>query len=254
MVLGCSDVKRIGRHALRILVISLAALALAACAGRPATPTPSSADATQTQPPPTAQATSPQPNEAAEAATEPPAATPTDAPAATAPPAEPTSALICEGEQEPTPSATEGPYFKASSPERVSLVEPGMEGQRLILTGYVVDTRCNPIPGARLEFWQADAAGVYDNQGYRLRGHQFADVAGRYRLETIVPGEYPGRTPHIHVKVIPPGGPELTSQLYLPGDARNQADRLYDARLEMDVQGESGGATAALFNFVLPAR
>src|SRR3712207_6926313 len=50
-----------------------------------------------------------------------------------------------------------------------------------------VDTRCRPVAGALLDFWQADARGEYDNSGFRLRGHQFADSRGRYRLRTVVP-------------------------------------------------------------------
>jgi len=57
------------------------------------------------------------------------------------------------------------------------------------------------VGGALLDFWQADAAGDYDNTGFRLRGHQFSGADGRFRLATVVPGLYPGRTRHIHVKV-----------------------------------------------------
>ena len=87
-----------------------------------------------------------------------------------------------------TPPQTEGPYFKASSPLRASLLEPGMSGPRLVVEGVVLTTACAPIPGATVDFWQADDRGQYDNAGYRLRGHQLTDGAGRYRLETIVPG------------------------------------------------------------------
>jgi protocatechuate 3,4-dioxygenase beta subunit len=63
-----------------------------------------------------------------------------------------------------------------------------------------------------------------------MRGYQLTDLSGRYRLSTVVPGEYPGRTRHIHVKVTPPGGSELTTQLYLPGVARNRSDSIFDSR------------------------
>src|SRR2546423_12359663 len=113
-----------------------------------------------------------------------------------------------------TPAQTEGPYFKPGSPARTSLIEGGMTGTRLLLSGRVVTLACAPVAGATLDFWQADAAGTYDNSGYRLRGHQLTDAAGRYSLETILPGEYPGRTEHIHVKVRAPGKDVLTTQLY----------------------------------------
>src|SRR5690348_4749711 len=99
-----------------------------------------------------------------------------------------------------TAAQTEGPYFKPSSPERVSLLESEMRGRRLLVTGVVRDTACRPVPHALLDFWHADAGGRYDNAGFRLRGHQFTDAEGRYRLETILPGIYPGRARHIHVK------------------------------------------------------
>ena len=91
-----------------------------------------------------------------------------------------------------------------------------MVGERLIVTGYVLDQDCKPVAGALLDFWQADGEGVYDNEGYRLRGRQYTDAEGRYRLETVIPGEYPGRTEHIHVKAQAPGGRVLTTQLYFP--------------------------------------
>jgi protocatechuate 3,4-dioxygenase beta subunit len=117
-----------------------------------------------------------------------------------------------------TQSQTEGPYYKADSPQRTSLFEAGMQGTRLILVGYVLDQNCQPLPNAWLDFWQADANGEYDNAGYRLRGHQFTDAQGRYYLETILPGLYASRPiEHIHVKVSPESGQGITSQLYFPG-------------------------------------
>jgi len=116
-----------------------------------------------------------------------------------------------------TQAQTEGPYYTPDTPERNSLLEEGMPGTRLILVGYVLDQNCNPLPNAWLDFWQADTNGDYDNQGYRLRGHQFTDVQGRYYLETVLPGLYLSRPiEHIHVKIRPEGGQEITSQLYFP--------------------------------------
>lgn len=116
-----------------------------------------------------------------------------------------------------TQAQTEGPYYIPNTPERNSRLEEGMPGTRLILVGYVLDQGCNPLPNAWLDFWQADANGEYDNAGYRLRGHQFTDGQGRYYLETILPGLYASRPiEHIHVKVQPEGGAEVTSQLYFP--------------------------------------
>lgn len=156
----------------------------------------------------------------------------------------------CGEADEPTPKQTEGPYYKRQSPERQTLLAPGMTGTPLSLSGLVLSRRCQPIARALLDFWQADNRGEYDNRGYRLRGHQFTDETGGYRLETMVPGLYPGRTRHIHVKVQAPNRPVLTSQLYFPGEPRNQKDRLFLADLLLTVEEASGGQKA-VFNFVL---
>jgi protocatechuate 3,4-dioxygenase beta subunit len=123
-------------------------------------------------------------------------------------------APVCNGLTQPQ---MEGPYYIPDTPERNSLLEEGIQGTRLILVGYVLDQNCQPLPGAWLDFWQADANGEYDNIGDRLRGHQFTDAQGRYYLETILPGLYSSRPiEHVHVKVRPEGGVEITSQLYFP--------------------------------------
>jgi protocatechuate 3,4-dioxygenase beta subunit len=125
-----------------------------------------------------------------------------------------------------------------------------MRGTRIILTGSVLSTRCRAVPGALLDFWQADDQGRYDNAGFRLRGHQFADNQGRFRLETVVPGLYTGRTRHIHVRVQAPNKPVLTTQLYFPDEPGNRADFIFRPELVMAV-GKEAGARAAAFNFVL---
>ena len=158
------------------------------------------------------------------------------------------AARRCSGR--PTIAETEGPYFKAGSPARTTLMQAGMGGTRLVLTGRVLTTTCTPVAGARLDFWQADASGSYDNSGYRLRGHQVTDAGGHFTLTTIVPGEYPGRTQHIHVKVKPPGRPELTTQLFLPGEPGNQRDAIFDPSLVMRVR-DTGSGKAATFDFIV---
>jgi len=156
----------------------------------------------------------------------------------------------CFDDDDVTPPQTEGPYFTRNSPERTSLLEPAMAGSKIVLTGLVVDTACQPIPRALVDFWQADDGGEYDNVGYWLRGHQFTDDAGGYSLETIVPGLYPGRTRHLHVKVQAPNGPVLTTQLYFPDEPRNARDGIFRPALLMEV-GETAEGKAGTFNFVL---
>lgn len=147
----------------------------------------------------------------------------------------------------PTPKQTEGPYWTPDSPQRTDLTADGAPGDRMTLTGVVVDTACQPVPGVLLDFWQCDGNGVYDNDGYKLRGHQYTDADGAFRLVTVKPGLYPGRTRHFHVKVRPPGGEVLTTQLYFPGEPANQADGIYRRELEMTV-AENGDAS---FTFVV---
>jgi protocatechuate 3,4-dioxygenase beta subunit len=155
-----------------------------------------------------------------------------------------------DGDDHPTEAQTEGPFFEPGSPRRRNLVVGAVRGTPLAVTGLVLDRRCRPIAGALLDFWQADAAGRYDNVGYRLRGHQFADHRGRFALRTIVPGLYPGRTRHIHVKAQRPHGRILTTQLYFPGEPRNRTDSIFDDALLMSVRRAGGGRRAA-FTFVL---
>lgn len=151
---------------------------------------------------------------------------------------------------DPTPPLTAGPFYTPNSPQRRSLLAAGTAGPRLVVTGTVRSTSCTPIANALLDFWQADSRGVYDNEGYGLRGHQLTDSEGRYRLETVVPGRYLGRTRHLHVRVVAPGGPMVTTQLYFPGEAANRADWLFRPELLLTVR-EQDTFMAAEFDFVL---
>jgi len=149
---------------------------------------------------------------------------------------------VCESM--PTPEDQEGPYFKAGSPETSTLYQQGMEGKKLILAGFVVNKDCLPIPNTLLDFWQADSKGNYDNDGYTLRGHQLSDNKGRYLLETIFPGKYASRPiEHIHVKVQPPNGQILTTQLYFP------AQPVENLTVQLEDRGDH---YLAIFNFVMP--
>ena len=183
------------------------------------------------------------------------------APDTTAPPASPSTegatggtlapTPACDDGDDPTPSQTEGPYFTPNSPRRASLLEAGVGGQRLVVAGAVLTTDCRPVRRALLDFWQADDAGEYDNQGYRLRGHQFSDDGGGWRLATVVPGLYTGRTRHIHVKVQAPDGPVLTTQLYFPGEPENDRDGIFSPELLLGDVRDTGGARQGSFTFVL---
>jgi protocatechuate 3,4-dioxygenase beta subunit len=237
------------RAFLRACLAMPAMYILAGCAGEAAT-----------MPPPTAAEPVEEPAAATQvaAATEAPA--PTQPPAAEPPATEPAATKVAQtlaptpacddGDDDITPAQTEGPYYTPNPPERTSLLEEGIGGTPLAVAGLVLTTGCQPIARALLDFWHCDDSGEYDNAGYRLRGHQFTDDQGRYTLETILPGVYPGRTRHIHVKVQAPNQPVLTTQLYFPDEPGNASDGIFQQELVMDVQ-DSGGGKAATFDFVL---
>ncbi|MCC6889091.1 MAG: intradiol ring-cleavage dioxygenase [Hyphomicrobiales bacterium] len=151
---------------------------------------------------------------------------------------------------EGTPAQTEGPYFRAGSPGRDDLVEPGSKAPIVTLSGFVLTRGCNPVARAVVDIWHADERGAYDNQGFRYRGRVYTDEKGRYRIRTIVPGLYGSRTRHYHANVAAGGRLLLTTQLYFPGETGNRRDGLFRKELLMQVAG-SGAQRAARFDFVI---
>lgn len=125
-----------------------------------------------------------------------------------------------------TPMQTPGPFYVNGAMVRTDITE-GTQGVPLSLIFRVVSaSNCNPIPNAMVDVWHNDPAGAYSgfaSQGTagqtQLRGIQFTDLSGEARFETIYPGWYPGRTPHLHVKVRPQPNQELTTQVYFPDAA-----------------------------------
>jgi protocatechuate 3,4-dioxygenase beta subunit len=157
----------------------------------------------------------------------------------------------CHDGDEPTVHEDEGPFFKPRSPQRGNLREPGVTGRPVELSGLVLTRSCRPVPGALVDLWQADEGGVYDNKAFRLRGHVLTDGEGRYSFQTIVPGLYPGRTRHYHVKIQAPGESSiLTTQFYFPDEKRNRSDGLFRSELVMQV-GALEDALLARFDVVL---
>jgi protocatechuate 3,4-dioxygenase beta subunit len=139
-----------------------------------------------------------------------------------------------------TPQAVEGPYYFDPSLVRPDITE-GRPGAAMKLTLKIVEFgSCRPLANARVDVWHADAGGVYsgyarqgDNRDIStkgqtyLRGTQVTDSNGLVTFETIYPGWYPGRTPHIHVKAFLDRTTLLTGQIYFPDDltARLYRDR-----------------------------
>ncbi len=171
--------------------------------------TPAASAPSPTDPDPTTSAATP---ESAESdSTEPPALT-----------ADQFAALaICAA----LPSSTAGPFPTIDQLDRRDVTE-GYPGHPLRLGIRVVDDTSQPIPGAEVEIWHADATGDYssyidngtgkdEGEGTTfLRGFQTADADGIVEFQTIYPGWYNGRAVHIHTSARVDGGEVLTAQLY----------------------------------------
>ena len=148
-----------------------------------------------------------------------------------------------------TPEQTEGPYYIADSLIRRDITED-RDGTPLQLRLRVQDaSSCDPLKDATVEIWHADAAGTYSGFGAGsgersfLRGGQKSDADGNVIFETIYPGWYQGRTPHIHVKVHAGGQQVHTGQLYFDDAISNAVyrDSLYAARGEQTTTNSSDG-------------
>jgi protocatechuate 3,4-dioxygenase beta subunit len=147
-------------------------------------------------------------------------------------------------------------------------------GEHLGLELQLADVKGRRIDGAEVEIWQCDALAVYHHPGVRMTAGQFdegfqgfgatrADSDGRLRFRTIKPVPYPGRTPHIHIKLRHASFGEVTSQLFIAGDPGNARDFLWRAvdapdrpMLEMQLQpapADSGLRWVARQTLVLPA-
>jgi len=115
----------------------------------------------------------------------------------------------------------QGPYYIPGAPNKDRL-GVSLEGQKLIISGQVLNQNCDPVPEAIVDVWQTDSNGNYNFEDFTLRGKIKADELGQYKLETILPGKYSEagamRPAHIHVKVSAPSLLSHTTQLYFEGD------------------------------------
>jgi protocatechuate 3,4-dioxygenase beta subunit len=138
-----------------------------------------------------------------------------------------------------TPSESEGPFYRAFNLQRRDITE-GQPGLPTVLYVRVVRASdCTPIQGAVVDVWQAEHLGTYS--GYQgqgtfgqtwLRGVQITGANGLVRFDTVFPGWYPGRVPHLHMKVFPTMTTELTTQTYFPNSLSDEVFKLppYDVR------------------------
>ena len=143
-----------------------------------------------------------------------------------------------------TPWQGEGPFYPDKIPAETDndLVKNGYDsveagGKILILNGMLVNMKSQPVQGVSIEIWQTDKNGVYLHSGSFARdildknfqgfGRTKTDLNGRFFFRTIVPTEYPGRTPHIHMKLWREGKNVLTTQLYIHDHPQNKKDFLF---------------------------
>lgn len=152
----------------------------------------------------------------------------------------------------PTPRQSEGPFYPDRLPDEMdndlvkiegAVREAG--GEILRLTGRVLHVDGRPLEGAVVEIWQCDAHGQYIHtrdggpggidRYFQGIGRTAVAADGSYAFRTIRPVAYTGRTPHIHAKAYAANGRELTTQIYVVGEATNVRDTLY-SRLSAEEQ------------------
>jgi len=144
-----------------------------------------------------------------------------------------------------TPRQATGPFYPDVLPSEsdADLVRIGngaaAVGEEIEITGRLLGLDGRPVKGGFVELWQANAYGRYANsrdtssapldpnfQGY---GIVRTDDQGRYRFQTIKPGEYTGRARHLHFRVGGPGFEAMPTQMYFASDPGNERDFLWNA-------------------------
>jgi protocatechuate 3,4-dioxygenase, beta subunit len=154
----------------------------------------------------------------------------------------PTALLTREAAAQSLPQMTEGPFYPFLLPPdsdfdltRVHGVTTPSKGEPLDWRGMLADDKGKPLVGARIEIWQCNALGTYHHPfdrgtrdaGFQGLGSLITSPGGRFAFRTIKPVPYPGRTPHIHIKIKSQQTGELTSQLFVAGDPGNERDSLW---------------------------
>ena len=170
-----------------------------------------------------------------------------------------------------TPASTAGPYYVSGTRELTdgNLNYDDLDGTPMTIGGYVYASEENsdPVAGAKIDIWQTDGEGAYHPQAQgpasgfdadeiSLRGHVTANDDGYYEFSSILPGEYEGRTRHIHVRVDAEGHETLISQIIVakdgdrfPPDQDMIASRFPECSIVEPT--ERDGVQTAVFNFHL---
>jgi len=184
-------------------------------------------------------------------------------------------------DRDATESSLLGPFFRKGAPTfpNDADISCGAAGERLLVSGRVLNQGGKPIARATIDTWQASAYGKYDLQQLRgdemkLRGRFLTDEDGRFQFRSVRPSSYPVpadgpvgrmlralarhpyRPAHVHFMVAAPGYQTLTTALYLAGDRYLDSDAVFGAKKSLVVSVEpassSGAAAGAIdFRFVL---
>lgn len=148
----------------------------------------------------------------------------------------------------PTASATKGPFYPIPDIDkqkyfdadltRLDEKSPVADGEQIVVQGLVLDMDDRPLESVIVEVWQACASGRYNHPqdrndrpadpNFQYWAKMLTGADGAFAFRTIHPGKYPGRTPHIHYRVIAPKRPELVTQMYFESQSEyNKKDGIY---------------------------
>jgi hydroxyquinol 1,2-dioxygenase len=165
-----------------------------------------------------------------------------------------TIAMNNEAYANATEATVFGPFFVDDSPQIPAGgdIAAGASGEPCYVEGTVTDTSGTPIPGARLEVWEADDNGFYDvqygDERTAGRAHLFTDQDGSFRFWGITPTPYPiphdgpvgamlaatGRSPmraaHLHFMVTAPGHRTLVTHIFVRGDSYVERDSVFGVK------------------------
>jgi protocatechuate 3,4-dioxygenase beta subunit len=176
-----------------------------------------------------------------------------------------------------TESTVLGPFHRLKAPQYplgANIAKNRRDGKPCLVTGTVRDIRGRPVPGAKLDVWQAGADGFYDSQkgkSMNLRGIFRADSKGRFHFRCVRPefypvphdgpvgrmltatGRHPMRPPHLHFWITAKGYKPLITHLFVKGGRYLDSDAVFGVKpdLIIDFKKAKGGVATAHYDFVL---
>lgn len=110
------------------------------------------------------------------------------------------------------------------------------EGQYLQVIGRVTDENCVPVAGAVIDLWQTGIDGKYTKPSvsemvspfpvFAGNGRATTDNMGYFRFDTIFPGTYEKRAPHVHLRIAHKDFGVLATEMFFAGDQRNEGDKI----------------------------